>query len=225
MSQHVHAGHRQRVKKRFVQSGFDDFDDHQVLELLLFYAIPMKDTNELAHSILQEFGSLSNLFEATPEEICARCSLTEHAAILLSMVPPLSKRYNLDRWREKPTINKSALAGEYARSLFTGKKYECFYLISLNSQNKVNHASLVHEGTINESPVYPRILVETALRHKAHNVILAHNHPGGSLKPSSADLAVTQKITEALSAISINVVDHIIACGDSYYSFAENNLL
>lgn len=110
-------------------------------------------------------------------------------------------------------------------SLFTGRLNEAFYVICLDSQNKVNQATLLHEGTINEAPVYPRLIVETALRHQAVSIILAHNHPGGSLKPSQPDLDVTRKIKAATEAISITVVDHIIVAGDGYYSFAENRVL
>jgi len=100
-----------------------------------------------------------------------------------------------------------------------------FYTICLDSQNHVTYAALVHEGTINEAPVYPRIIVETALRHKANSVILAHNHPGGSLKPSNADIEVTKKIYAALKPIAIQVVDHVIAAGDRYFSFAEQGIM
>jgi len=106
-----------------------------------------------------------------------------------------------------------------------GRLNEVFYVICLDSQNKVNHATLLHEGTINEAPVYPRLIVETALRYQAASIILAHNYPGGSLQPSQADVDVTRKIKQATEAISIIVADHIIVAGESYYSFAENRLL
>jgi len=137
----------------------------------------------------------------------------------------LSRLYLKQKWGNRPVVNSSAIAGNYALSLFAGRVYECFYVICLNSQNCVNHSALVHEGTINEAPVYPRIIVETALRHKANSIILAHNHPGGSLKASNADIDATRKICQALKTISINVVDHIIVAGDRYLSFAEQGLL
>ena len=222
MTKTHHQGHRQRIRDRFLLEGLDGFADHQVLEMLLFYCIPRKNTNELAHQMLQEYGSLSLLFDASPEEIHRRCGVSMNTAILISAIPQLSKRYQRSRWGDKPLINSSSKAGNYAKDLFTGKKYESFFLISLDAQNNVNHASLVHEGTINEAPVYPRLLVETALRHQASSVILAHNHPGGSLHPSRADLDVTEKIRSAMQTIHIKVVDHIIVAGDHYYSFAEN---
>ena len=141
------------------------------------------------------------------------------------MIPSLSRRYFSKKWGDKPQLSSSIKAGEYIVSLFVGRQYEVFYCVCLDSQNRVNYSALVHEGTINEAPVYPRIIVETALRHQANSVILAHNHPGGTLQPSTADVDITKKISNALGAISIKVVDHIIVAGDKYYSFAEKGML
>ena len=225
MEKKLHEGHRQRVKIRYLMEGLDAFEDHQVLEMLLFFCIPMKDTNELAHKMIQEFGSLAGLFEADPKDICKRCSVSENTAILVSLIPSLSRIYFKRKWGDKPVLNSSSKAGEYAVSLFAGRTYEAFFVICLDAQNRVNNAALVHEGTINEAPVYPRLIVEAALRHQANTVILAHNHPGGSLQPSGADIEVTKRITTALEAISINVMDHIIVAGDKYVSFAEKGLI
>ena len=225
MEKKIHEGHRKRVKARFIAEGLDHFEDHEVLELLLFYCIPMKDTNELAHKMIREFGSLAGIFEADPKDICKRCGVSENTAILLSLIPPVSRRYIQGKWSTKTILSSSSLAGEYAISLFVGRIYEAFYLICLDAQNRINNAALVHEGTINEASVYPRVIVETALRHQANSVILAHNHPGGTLRPSHADLEVTKKISSVLAAISIYVSDHIIVAGEQYFSFAENGLL
>ena len=225
MGENVHTGHRQRVKERYLSEGLDAFEDHQVLELVLFYAVPRADTNALAHSMIKEFGSLSGLFEANAKDIARRCNVTINIAILVSLIPSLSRRYFLGKWGDKPVINSSSKAGEYAVSLLTGRTYEVFYVICLDNQNRVNHADMVNEGTINEAAVYPRLIVETSLRHQANSVILAHNHPGGSLTPSMADINITKKIITALDSISIKVLDHIIVAGDKYTSFAEKGLL
>lgn len=225
MSKDIHAGHRQRVKERYMLEGLDAFEDHEVLELLLFYSVPRKDTNELAHRMIKEFGSLAGLFEADAKDIARRCQLSEHTAILVSLIPSLSRRYFLGKWGDKPLVNSTSKAGEYAVSLLAGRVYEVFYVICLDTQNRINHADLIHEGTINEAAVYPRLIVETALRHQASSVILAHNHPGGSLRPSAADINVTKRIVTALESISIKVLDHIIVAGDRYTSFAEKGLL
>ncbi|MEN6414630.1 MAG: DNA repair protein RadC [Veillonellales bacterium] len=225
MSETMHEGHRKRVRARYLSEGLDTFADHQVLEMLLFYAVPMKDTNELAHKMIGEFGSLAGLFEADPQDIRQRCGVSENTAILVSLIPSLTRRYFKGKWGEKPALSSSAKAGEYIVSLFAGRVYEAFYLVCLDAQNRVNCAAMVHEGTINEAPVYPRIIVETALRHQANSVVLAHNHPGGTQQPSAADKEVTKRIAAALGAIAIHVNDHIIVSGDQYFSFAENNLL
>lgn len=225
MDKNIHKGHRQRVKDRYLAEGLDHFQDHEVLELLLFYCIPMKDTNKLAHKLIKEFGSLSAVFDADPKDLCAKGGLTENSAILLSLIPSLLRKYNHGKFKSKPQLNSSSKAGEYAVSLFTGRLYEVFYVICLDSQNRVNHATLLHEGTINEAPVYPRLIVETALRHQANSIMVAHNHPGGSMKPSQADIEVTKRIKMAAEAISIKLLDHIVVAGEGYYSFAENGLL
>jgi len=225
MEKKLHEGHRQRVKTRYLTEGLDAFEDHQVLEFLLFFSIPMKDTNELAHNMIREFGSLAGLLEANPKDICKRCGVSENTAILVSLIPSLARRYFKGKWGEKPVLDSSSKAGEYVMSLFTGRIYEVFFIICLDAQNRVNYAALVHEGTINEAPVYPRLIVEMALRHQANSVILAHNHPGGSLRPSGADIEVTKRITTALESISIKVVDHIVVAGDKYFSFAEQGLI
>jgi DNA repair protein RadC len=225
MEKKLHEGHRQRVKTRYFEEGLDAFEDHQVLEMLLFFSIPMKDTNELAHRMILEFGSLAALFEADPKDICKRCGVSENTAILVSMIPSLSRRYFKVKMGDKPILNSSPKAGEYAVSLFAGRKYEAFFVICLDSQNRVNYAALLHEGTLNEVPVYPRLVVEMVLRHQANSVILAHNHPGGSLKPSFDDIELTKKIKAAVEPIAVKVVDHIIVAGDKYMSFKEGSLL
>lgn len=230
MTQHspdmnLHQGHRNRVRARVLTEGIDSFEDHQVLELILFYCIPMKDTNEIAHKMIKEFGSLASLFEAQPEDISERCRVSLNTAVFISIIPSLARRYFKGKWGDKPLLNSSTKAGEYVLSLLSGRTYEVFYVICLDSQNRVNYSALVHEGTINEAAVYPRLIVEAALRHKAASVILAHNHPGGGMQPSRSDIEVTLRIKDALKAISIGTVDHVIAAGDKYFSFAENNLL
>jgi DNA repair protein RadC len=225
MDKNLHQGHRQRVKARYLEEGLDAFADHQVLEMLLFYCIPMKDTNELAHKMIREFGSLAGLFEADAKAICERCQVSENTAILVSLIPKLAGRYYKGKLGDRPVLGNPQAAGAYIKTLFAGRTYEAFYVISLDSQNRVNHATLVHEGTINEAPVYPRLIVEAALRHKANTIIVAHNHPGGSLRPSKGDIEVTKTIREATEAIAIRVVDHIIVAGDQFFSFADNGLL
>lgn len=221
----MHEGHRNRLKNRFIEEGLDSFEDHQILELVLFYAIPRKDTNELAHFLIEKFGSLSGVFEADSKELAKTPGIGENSATLLALIPSLARIYFKDRWGIRPELNSTTKAGEYVLTLFAGRPYEVFYVICLDAQHKVINAAIVHEGTIDQAQIYPRLIVETALRHKAHSVILAHNHPGGSSVPSPQDIEATKKIRQALEPISITVLDHIIVAGDKYVSCAEKGLI
>lgn len=221
----IHMGHRKRLKDRFIREGIDYFEEHQILELLLFYGIPRKDTNEIAHELMKEFNDLAGVLDAKVEDLQKVEGIGESAAVLLTLMAPLSRRYQSCKFKGKHQLNSSQKAGEYAMHLFTDIPYECFYLICLNNQNQIRHAAKTFEGTINEAAVYPRLVVETALKHRASSVILAHNHPGGSIKPSQGDIQVTKRIKEALDAIDIKVVDHIIVGDNRYYSFAEDRLV
>ena len=221
----LHKGHRQRVKDRYIAESLDSFEDHQVLELLLYYAIPYRDINDLAHRLLDKYGSLSGVFEADYYDLRTVSGIGANTAMLLTMVPSLSRVYQLDKWGKKPIMGSTAALGEYAVNLFIGRTYEVFYLICLDAQNRVNHAALIYEGSINEVAIYPRIVVETAIRHKAKNVVLVHNHPGGSLQPTSSDMDLTWRLVDIMKDISISVVDHIIVSNSSYLSFAEKGLL
>lgn len=169
MESNIHEGHRQRVKARYLSEGLDAFEDHQVLEMLLFFCIPMKDTNELAHKMIREFGSLSGLFEANPKDICKRCGVSENTTILVSLIPSLARRYFKGKLGEKPVLKSSSKAGEYSAALFTGRKYEAFFCYMSEYTKQGNFAAMVHEGTLNEVSVYPRLIVEVVLRHQANS--------------------------------------------------------
>lgn len=220
----LHKGHRKKVRDRYIKEGLDSFNEHQVLELLLFYAIPQKDTNDLAHNMLKEYKSLAKLFDAEPLDIMDRCKVSENTAILVSLLPSIA-RYYLKSKREKIDLllNNPKKAGEYAVPMFIGMHYESFVIFCLNSQNVVIHEEIVQEGTLSEVSVYPRRIVELALLNKAHSIILAHNHPGGSLTPSQEDINITKTIISALDVFEIKVRDHIIVAGEDYLSLKQEN--
>lgn len=221
----MHAGHRQRVRQRYLSEGLENFEEHQVVELLLFYGIPRRDTNELAHRLLARYGSFANMVEAGADDLKKVKGISENTAVLISMIPQLARFYHKSKWKERPILKNALQAGEYIVDLFTGAKYESFYCVCLDAKNRVRHTLLLYEGTIDETRIYPRNLVEEVLRCQAHQVILAHNHPGGDPKPSRADMQTTVSICESLAAVSIQVLDHIIVGGKGYFSFAMQNLL
>jgi len=149
-----------------------------------------------------------------------RLSCTENVAVLLNLMPALANRYFRSKWSRKVNLNTAKAAGDYAIDLFVGFTEERFYVLSLDSQRRLSGATLISKGTVDEAAVYPREVMRVAIHDKVTSVILAHNHPGGSLRPSRADLETTRQIVEGLQFIGVTVIDHIIVAGDTYYSFA-----
>lgn len=223
--ENIHKGHRKRVKERYIAEGLDSFNEHQVLELLLYYAIPYRDINDLSHRLISKYGSLAAVLEADYYDLKTVPGIGENAAMLLTMMPSLTRAYQLGKWGKRPVLDSTEALGEYAVNLLIGRTYEVFYLVCLDAQNRVNHSALIHEGSIDEVAIYPRIVVETAIRHKAKNVVLVHNHPGGSLRPTSSDMDLTWRLIDIMKDISICVLDHIIVSNSGYLSFSEKGLL
>ena len=221
----IHTGHRQRLKQRYLAEGLDSFDEHQVLELLLYYALPQGDTNELGHRLIKHYGSLPAIVDAGFEDLQRVEGVGPHTALLLTLLPDLWRYYHLARGKPRDVFNSRAAMTEYVRHLFIGAGNEAFYLICLDTRNQVTRAVRINEGSVDSVGIEARIVAEAALRYKAKNVILAHNHPGGSLKPTSADLHITGQLTVALLGLDIGVLDHIIVAGDEYLSFWEKGLL
>ena len=173
----VHAGHRARMKERFMKEGLSGFSEHEVLELLLMFAIPQKDVNPLAHALIRRFGSLSAVLEASPAELMRVAGVGQNAAALLSLMPQLMGYYQHSAMGAKPSITNLSGAKRYAGALFFGVHEECVYMICLDQSGRVLSPALLHKGTIDQVQIYPREVVETALRYHAHAVLLAHNAP------------------------------------------------
>ena len=222
---HPHGGHRERMRARYRTGGLDGFHDHEVLEILLYYCYPRGDTNPRAHEMLAKFGSLHNLLEADVDTLIDRLGCTENIAVLLNLVPALANRYYRSKWGQSVRLDSAQAAGEYAMDLFVGQTVERFYVLSLDSQLRLKNTALISEGTVDEAAVYPREVAKAAIQDKVTNVILTHNHPGGSLRPSRADAEVTRQVAEGLAYIGVKVLDHIIVAGDTYYSFAARGQL
>ena len=217
-----HEKHRSRVRLRFSENGLDGFAHHEVLELLLYYCYPRRDTNEIAHRMLKEFGSLPNLFEADVQEIVRRCKVTSRVATLINLIPRVANLYMRSRLDLKVVMDNVNTAAQYAVSQFVGRTNEAFYVFCLDTGFRLKGIALIAEGTLDETAVYPRIIVEEALKYQAKNLIFAHNHPGGTIKPSRNDINSTRKIMEGLNILNIRLIDHIIVAGDKHYSFAKH---
>jgi DNA repair protein RadC len=192
-----------------------------VLEMLLFFALPRCDTNELAHRLLRRYGSFSGVFEADPLDLKQTEGMGEGAATLISLIPSLTRRYSMDRANHKKlALTTSERAAEFLVPLMAARTEEVFYIVCLDTQCRLIVSALVVEGLLDSAHIEPRLAVEVALRHKAHSVILAHNHPSGHAK-TTADHRVTQVLMAAFTAIGIAVRDHLIVAGDDWYSFSR----
>ena len=220
-----HAGHRQRMKQRFLLNGLDGFADHEVLELMLFYAIPQRNVNPLAHQLMERFGSLHAVLEAPVEELCKVDGIGEQAATLLSLFSHAAARLENSRSAQLQVLSSHGAAEKYCRRLAGGLKQEHFYVVCLDAQSRVVGDVLINRGTIDEVQAYPRLVAEAALRYNAHSVILCHNHPGGSVIPSQADVDTTRILAELLSRLEITLVDHIIVAGTDALSMSLYGLI
>ena len=221
----IHAGHRERIRERARQEGLTAFSEHEVLELLLTYAIPQKDVNPLAHELVARFGSLSGTLDADEEELLRVPGIGRNAALLLSLMPQLMRYYQRNALGEKPMVTNLSQAYAACAPLFLGAKQEHLYMLSMNKSGRVLHVSLLHTGTVDQVALYPRIVVETALRHGAHAVLLAHNHPGGSREPSLSDRRATGDVASALSMLGIKLIDHLVFSGAQAYSMSRDVLV
>jgi len=219
------AGHRERMRARYKKGGIEAMADHEIVELLLFYAVPRRDTNKIAHGIIHEFGSLHALLESDVDQIQKRCGLSENTATLLSMLLPIARRYDISKWGTRVNFANTKAMANYLKSLFIGQTAECFYLLCLDNRDSLISATLLERGTLDRAELYPREIMKCVLASNAAYVILAHNHPSGSLEISDADVKTTQYLISMLSSVEVAVLDHIICGGQSYVSFAEKRIL
>ncbi|MEL7609239.1 MAG: DNA repair protein RadC [Bacillota bacterium] len=216
----VHAGHRARLRKRLMDHGLNGFEDHEALELLLTYGIPRRDTNELAHRLMKRYGSLAGVFGADARDLMLTKDVGEQAAALLSLVGALMLRIKKPGRNER--LRTPADVMSYCITLLEGFSYETLFAISLDKSGRVLFADRISQGTLDQTVIHPRLVVESALRHQAHSVILAHNHPSGDVRPSKEDREATEDIRSALATIGIGLSDHMIVGGESVFSFTLN---
>ena len=218
----VHKGHRERLKARFLESGLDTFTDIQALELLLFYAIPQKDTNPTAHALLEHFGSLSQVLDAEVEELKKVPGIGDHTATLLRLVTELARFYQVDSAQRTQVLTSLDACGAYLVPRFFGRKVETVFLLCLDAKCKVLCCREIGEGSVNAASISVRKVVEAALSANATSVVLAHNHPSGVALPSADDVQTTHRIAAALSAVEVKLIDHIVVAEGDFISMAQS---
>ncbi len=221
-----YEGHRERLRKRFENSGLKAFHDYEVLELLLSFVLPYKDTKPIARNLLREFKNLHGVLNADLRELQKTIGIKERSSQFLKVLRA-TIGYYFEQKAENEEIQFTKLDDliDYCKALIGGKKNEVVRVLYLNSKNKLIQSENLSEGTVSEAVAFPRKIVEGALKHHATTVIIAHNHPGGSPEPSAKDNAVTQQIKSALQTVNINLQEHLIITDEGFYSYRKNGIL
>lgn len=219
----IHDGHRARLRARYIEEGLAHFNEIDTLELLLFYAIPRRDTNELAHLLLQQFGSLDGVLGATTGDLCAVPGISENTAVLLHLFNDVARKCEISRQSIR-IVNSSQDAGTFLLPYFYGLRDETVYLLCLDAKGKVLDCRALFKGSANGVAIAIRKIVEVALSVNATSVIMAHNHPGGLALPSAEDRAATLRIRAALQNLDILLIDHIIVADRDFISMADSGL-
>lgn len=218
----IHDGHRQRLKKRFLEEGLDNFDEVNVLELLLFYCIPRKDTNPIAHALLEHFGSLTQVLEAPVDELAKVSGISDNAAAFLRLTTEVGRYYMVSKAAQSTVLTTVEQCGRYMLPYFVGRRNECVFLLCLDAKCKVLCCKEVGQGSVNSAGVSVRRIVEVALGANATSVVLAHNHPSGLALPSGDDVQTTRRVAAALNAVEVRLADHIVVADDDFVSLAQS---
>lgn len=217
-----HDGHRQRMREQFLKAnGLDSFPDHNILEMLLFYSISRSDTNELAHRLIDTFGSLNGVFDAPYSALKDVKGVGEQTAVLLKLIPSLIKKYLEGSVSDKTYIQSTEDAVEYLRPKFVTLKNEELIMVCLNNAGKILNTVTISRGGSDFTEVDSRKIIHEVIISNATQVIFAHNHPGGICSPSSADVKFTNSLSNLLRSINARMANHIIITDNEYFSFAE----
>lgn len=219
----MHDGHRNRLRARFLKEGMESFEEHTALELLLFYGRPRCDTNEIAHALIERFGSFSGVLDAPLEELTEVPGVGETTAVLLKMIPEMASYYLESRSDAGDVLDTTTKAGAFFLPKFFGKRSEEVYMAALDDKRKLIRCSCISkQGIVNAVTISTRKIVEEALRAGATGVILAHNHPGGVALPSANDKMVTKQVYTALRFVNVNLLDHIVVADSDFVSMADS---
>ncbi|MDD6200389.1 MAG: DNA repair protein RadC [Firmicutes bacterium] len=218
----MHDGHRQRLKERFEKEGLDNFEQVQVLELLLFYCIPKQDTNPIAHALLDAFGSITKVLQAPTRELMQVKGIGESTARYLHMIMEVIRYYSVQEQAVNRILTNVDMCAEYMIPFFEGRRNETVFLLCLDGKCKVISCKKVGEGSVNSAGVPIRRIVEMALGENATSVVLAHNHPSGIALPSDEDRLTTIRLAYALNAVDIELADHIVVADGDYVSMAQS---
>lgn len=222
---HKGAGHRGRLRERFLSSGLSGFHDYEVIELLLTLATPRKDCKTAAKHALKRFKTLQGVLEASSNELCEIDGIGRKNQFGIKLIKAVSDRYLEKRLIRKDPLNNSKELFDYLYLSIRDKNRECFKVLFLDAKNKVLAIETMFKGTLTASSVYPREVVSAALNHHAAALIFAHNHPSGDPKPSPDDVSLTRQLIFACRIMGITVHEHLIIGDNRYFSFADQGYI
>lgn len=220
-AENVHKNHRKRMREEFTKNGFAGWQPHRVMEYLLFYVIPVKDTNVMAHNLINKFGSVVNVINAPKEKLMEVEGIGEQAAIYINMLSEFMRYYNKLRYHTDTFVLNSETCVEYLLNLFDGKKREYFYMISLDAKDRIISEDLIFEGGFESVTMDVDKIIRIAVKTDASCVVLAHNHPSGIAKPSNADIVATQALARALHMVNVRILDHVIVADGMCESMSD----
>ena len=221
----IHDGHRDRMRKRFLKSGFDAFAPHEKVEFLLFACKTRGDTNPLAHELIRRLGSFSGVLDAPYEELLDVPGMGPVAAAFFKMLPQAFRCYEMDRESNRARMYDYREMARYLMKQYVGLSCEVVVLMLLDSSNRILYCDIVSEGTAVTANIYVQKIVGLAARYQAVYAVLSHNHPSGSALPSPQDLSITSRIFDALRDIDVLLIDHIIVAGRNFTSLKESGLM
>lgn len=219
----IHSGHRERMKKKFLDHGLDVFETHEALELMLYYAVPYKDTNPLAHKLIDKFGSVSAAFDA-PFDCLKEAGLTDNQATYIKLIPQLARLYISDKEENADKIIDMDTIEDFIVSKFIGRDEEHILLLLMDAKFKEVFCGMVSVGTLTSSNIPVRKIVDLSMRYNARCAVIAHNHPSGFAEPSKVDLESTRSISQALGLVGVYLLDHFIVADGDCYSLRQSNL-
>lgn len=217
----LQEGHRARLLNRFVNNGLSALHDHEILELLLTFVIPRKDTKPIARELIQKFKTIGSVINAPADELVKINGIGERTASLFPLIRDIMAHCLKERFEKQEAVSHRRDVEEYLRFYFGLRRDEFVAALFLDNGNHVLRTEIVAEGTVNQCALYPRSVIEKALRCGAASIILAHNHPGGGINPSEADWQITERIFTVGKLLEIPLLDHIIICSQKVVSLRE----
>ncbi|MCZ2459847.1 MAG: DNA repair protein RadC [Chitinophagales bacterium] len=225
ISEPHYLDHRTRLRNRFLKDGIGSLQPYEVIELFLTFVIPQKDVKQVAKQAIEKFGSVKGVFDADEKELSEIPYFKDKALTLRLFIKEVSLLYQKQQAEQIPVSQSKEDLIKYCKSKLGFNKDEEFWMISLDSKNAIIKENMISKGLTDKTPVYPRQVIETAMKNGAHSILLLHNHPNGNPQASEQDITITKAIDIPARVLNMSIYDHIIVAGEKYFSFRENKII